>query len=67
MEGDWSGHVHKAPHERNNRNERRVVLMGGEGGWHRRIRVWGGRVVRKSEKNGLMTLFMGSMDGRDII
>ena len=45
MEGDWSGHVHKAPHERNNRNERRVVLMGGEGGWHRRIRAWGGSVM----------------------
>ena len=33
--------------ERNNRNEKRVALMGGEGGWHRRIRAWGGRVVRK--------------------
>ena len=37
---------HHAP-ERNNRNERMVVLMGGESGWHSRIRAWGGRVVRK--------------------
>ena len=33
--------------ERNNKNERRVGLMGGEGEWHRRIWAWGGRVVRK--------------------
>ena len=29
--------------------------------------IWVSWVVRESEKNRLMTLFMGSMDGRDII
>ena len=31
------------------------------------MRIWVSWVVRESEKNGLMTLFMGGMDGRDIV
>ena len=29
--------------------------------------IWVSWVVRESEKNGLVTLFMGGMDGRDIV
>ena len=29
--------------------------------------IWVSWVVRESEKNGLMTLFMGGMDGRNIV